>query len=109
MPEDLPIPGEVLSALGPGTLLALVVLLIITGRLVPKRTHDAIVNALKAERDQWRTVALTALGHTEQLLPAAQVAASMVQSLAIATGVHADRPSVVADVESAVAPNQGAR
>ncbi|MGX1708827.1 hypothetical protein ACWIFI_05810, partial [Streptomyces albidoflavus] len=42
--------GLKIADLGAVTLLALVVLMVLTGRLVPRRTYDD----LKEERDTWR-------------------------------------------------------
>lgn len=60
-----------------GSLLGLTVVMILTGRLVPRRQHDEV----RQERDQWRVVALKAIGHTGELLPAAQVASQAVRAL----------------------------
>lgn len=74
---DLPIPGEWIVQGGAVGLLALGVLLVFTGRLIPRSTY----NDLKDDRDHWREVAMKAVGHTEQLLPAARVATQVSRAL----------------------------
>ncbi len=76
--EVLPIPAELIANFGVGGLLTLVVIMILTGKLIPVRTH----RALESDRDLWRQVALTALGQTDALLPAARVTATITQALA---------------------------
>jgi hypothetical protein len=49
MIEGLGLPG--FDTLAPSALAGLCVLLIVTGRLVPRRTHDDIVH----DRNEWRT------------------------------------------------------
>lgn len=78
MTEALPIPGDLIIQGGAVGLLALVVLMILTGQLVPVRTY----RALERERDLWQQVALKALGQTDALLPAARVTATSMQALA---------------------------
>lgn len=76
--DALPIPGELITQGGAVGLLGLVVLLILLGRLVPRSTY----RALERDRDHWRDAALKAIGHTDQLLPAAQITTEMVTALA---------------------------
>lgn len=78
---NLPIPADWAVQGGAVGLLALVVLMILTGRLVPVRHYTALAR----ERDEWRFVALKAMGHTDALLPAAQITTEMVTSLADAS------------------------
>jgi hypothetical protein len=42
---------------------------VFTGRLIPKKTYEQ----LERDRDFWRTAAMKSIGHTEVLLPAAQI------------------------------------
>jgi hypothetical protein len=42
--------GIPVSALAPSALAGLAVLLVLTGRLIPKRTHDEVTH----DRDEWR-------------------------------------------------------
>lgn len=99
LPVDaLPIPVDELPTLGDWAptggavgLLAVVVVMILTGRLVPLRFY----RQLEADRDQWREVAQASTRHTDQLLPAAKITTDITQALAGATGVHAP-----ADVEA---------
>lgn len=77
----LPIPGDWIIQGGAAALLALVVLMILTGRLVPRPFY----RQLERERDQWRTAALKAMGHTDALLPGAQIAAEVTKSFSDAT------------------------
>jgi hypothetical protein len=72
----LPVPPWLLDV-GAGGLVVLVVLLILVGRLVPRRTFEDV----QRERDQWRDVALRAMGHTDVLLPAAQITTEVARAL----------------------------
>lgn len=80
----MPVLADWLVQGGAGALVTLVVIFIITGRLVPRRYHDEV----RADRDQWRAVALKAMGHTELLLPAAQVATEVIGHLGDAAQVE---------------------
>lgn len=74
----LPIPGEWITQGGAVGLLGIVVLLILSGRIIPRATY----RALERDRDHWREAAMKAIGHTDQLLPAAQITTEMVTALA---------------------------
>jgi len=76
-----PIPLELISTGGPVGLLGLVVFMIMMGWLVPGRQY----RRLELERDQWQSVALKAMGHTDALMPAAQIAAEVTKSFTDAT------------------------
>lgn len=83
--SDLPATWPSLSA---GGLLALVVLLIVTGRLVPGRTHRNEVDDLKAQvaaerraRERWEEAALRALGQNDQLMPGVRVTRQIAESI----------------------------
>lgn len=78
--DSLPIPGEWITQGGSVGLLGIVVLLILSGRLVPRTTY----RALERDRDHWRDAALKAIGHADQLLPAAKITTEMVTALATA-------------------------
>lgn len=65
------------ETIGPSGLLALAVLLIIRGDLVPRRVHEAVV----ADRDQWRSIALRNMEASEQLIEAAKTSAHVIQSI----------------------------
>lgn len=80
----LPVPGEWVLQGGAVGLLGLVVLLILAGRLVPRRTYQD----MERDRDQWRDVALKAMGHTDQLLPAARITTQVTQALSDATATE---------------------
>jgi hypothetical protein len=60
------------------------VLLILLGWLIPLRTF----RALERDRDHWREVAIKAIGHTDELMPAARIASQVTQAFANAT--HAE-------------------
>jgi hypothetical protein len=83
--DALPIPGEWITQGGSVGLLGVVVLLILSGRIVPRSTY----RSLERDRDHWREAAMKAIGHTEQLLPAAQITTEMVTALA---GQAASKP-----------------
>lgn len=76
--ELLPIPGEWIIQGGAVGLLGLVVLMILRGALVPRKTHEEV----QEERDTWRLIALKAMGQTDALLPAAHITTKVAQSLA---------------------------
>ena len=94
--DALPIPGEWITQGSAVTLLGVVVLLILSGRLVPSRTY----RSLERDRDHWREAAMKAIGHTDQLLPAAQITTEMVTALA---GHAAAKPSNPSDATSEAA------
>jgi len=87
--------GIPLAALTPAALLSLVVLLVLTGRLVPRRTiddlradKDASDAALRAEADKWRTAWMEELGRSDalqgqnkELLELARTAVPVIQAL----------------------------
>lgn len=66
-----------LASIGAGGLLGLGVLMIFTGRLIPRVIYLDKVR----ECDQWREVALKSAGHADALLPAAQMAAQSMRAL----------------------------
>lgn len=81
---DFPIPADWVLQGGAVGLLALVALMVFLGLLVPSRTY----RALERDRDYWRSTAMKAMGQTETLIPAAEIAAQITKALAGATGVH---------------------
>lgn len=76
-----PIPGEWIATAGPVGLLSLGVLLVFLGWLVPLRTY----RALERDRDYWRQAALKSMGHTEALMPAAEIATEVTRAFSEAT------------------------
>jgi len=76
-----PIPGEWIIQGGAVAVLAVVFLLVMTGRLVPVRT----VKQLEQDRNYWREAALKSLAHIEALIPAARIAAAGIKALSDAT------------------------
>ncbi len=93
--DALPIPGEWITQGGAVGLLGIVVLLILSGRLIPRTTY----RQLERDRDHWREAAMKAIGHADQLLPAAKITTEMVTALAAATPT----PAPAADATSAAA------
>lgn len=82
---DLPANWPSLSA---GGLVALVVLLIFTGRLIPSRTHKREIEDLRAQvkaereaRERWEEAALRALGQNDQLLPGVRVTRQIAEAI----------------------------
>lgn len=72
------IPLELLLAKwGPTGLLALCVLFILVGRLIPKQTHDDV----RQQRDEWKKVAEEALAQNSQLLESSRVADATFRAL----------------------------
>lgn len=66
---DLPL-ELLLAKWGPTGLLALCVLLIVLGRLIPKITYDDV----RRQRDEWKKVAEEALAQNSKLLESSRVA-----------------------------------
>lgn len=58
-------------------MLAFVALLLFMGWLVPRSTY----RQLERDRDYWRTVALKSIGHTDALLPVAQITTEVTRAL----------------------------
>lgn len=77
----LPIPGEWIVQGGAVGLLLLVALMVFRGHLIPKATYQA----LERDRDMWRDTALKAMGHSEALMPAADIAIQVTKALGDAT------------------------
>lgn len=73
----LPIPGDWILQGGAVGLLGAVALMVFLGWLVPVRTY----RALERDRDYWRDVAMKSIGHTEALMPAAQIATEVTRAL----------------------------
>ncbi len=72
--------GIPLVQVGAGTLLTLVVLLILSGRLVPRRALDDA----HADRDAWKKVALEQAPQLTQMLEYARTADAVLRSLPVA-------------------------
>jgi hypothetical protein len=62
-------------------LLGFVALLVFLGQLIPRSSYKQ----LERDRDYWRAAALKAIGHTEQLLPAAKITTEVTKAFADAT------------------------
>lgn len=93
---DLPASWPSLSA---GGLLAIGVLLIVTGGLIPGRTHRREIRALElqveAERrraDRWEEATLKALGQSEQLMSGVQLTRRVVDAMPAALGMPLPKP-----------------
>lgn len=71
------IPAGLITQGGAVALLAAVVWMIVTGRLVPR---SALLDA-QAERDRWRDAALIAMGQNNDLLNGARVAHDVIKAL----------------------------
>lgn len=71
------IPGDWIVQGGAVGLLGAVALMVFLGWLVPRSTY----RALERDRDHWRDAALKAIGHTEALLPAAQITTQVTRAL----------------------------
>lgn len=84
---DLPIPGDWLIQGGAVGLLGIVAIMVFTGRLIPRSTY----RDLERDRDQWRDVALKAIGHADQLLPAAKITTEFTKALSDATSTAVQR------------------
>jgi len=77
-----PIPGDWVIQGGAVGLLSFVALLVFLGWLIPRSTHSKQIAQLERDRDQWREVALKAMGHAEELLPAAHITSQVTRVLA---------------------------
>jgi hypothetical protein len=93
---DLPASWPSLSA---GGLLAIGVLLIVTGGLIPGRTHRREIRALElqveAERrraDRWEEAALRALGQSEQLMSGVELTRRVVSAMPAGLGLPLPKP-----------------
>jgi hypothetical protein len=64
--EELGLPG--IADIGAAGLVVLAVIMLFTGRLVPKRYYDEAVLRLTEERDNWRQTAETLLEQNTALL-----------------------------------------
>lgn len=76
--DALPIPGEWITQGGAVGLLGIVVLLILSGRLIPRRVYRDLEN----DRDHWREAAMKAINQADQLLPSARITTEMVTAMA---------------------------
>ena len=65
------------GSLGPSGLLALAVLLIIRGDLVPR----GVMRQVEQDRDHWRGIALQAMSTNAELIEPAKTSAHVIQSL----------------------------
>lgn len=89
------IDGLPISAVGPGALLTLVVILILTGRLIPRRTFQD----MRDDRDHWRTAAALSeetkrelASQNAELLEAVRTANAFYRSIEKASGGQARTP-----------------
>ena len=80
----LPVPIEWIVQGGAAGLLGVVVVLILVGRLVPMSAYKQ----LERDRDHWRDAAIKAIGHSDVLLPAAQITTQVTQALAERSGAN---------------------
>lgn len=83
--DDLPIPGDWIIQGGAVGLLALVVLLILTGRLIPRTMYKELAE----DRDYWRQVALKAGEQVEDLRVYGKITTEVVKRLGDITQVDA--------------------
>ena len=84
LPADWAVQGGAVGMLG------IVFLMVVTGRLVPRRTLEDVMR----ERDLWRDAALRSDGHVGTLLPAAEITTQVTQALSDAAAVdRAFRPT----------------
>lgn len=75
------------TSLGAGGLVCLGVLMVLTGRLVPRSIYADKVR----ECEQWRAAFVKATSHTDALLPGAQIAAEVTRSLGDQTSAAVER------------------
>lgn len=75
------IPGGWVVQGGAVGVLVFVALLIFTGRLIPR----SVFKQLERDRDYWRAAALKSIGHTEALMPAAEITTQFTKELYDAT------------------------
>jgi hypothetical protein len=83
--EGLPL-EVVFGVLTPAGLLGLAVWMILTGRLVPGRIHDSVVQ----ERDKWRDVATATMSQNLQLLETARTVNAVMKALPPAGQLEGD-------------------
>ena len=72
-----PVPVEWVTQGGAVGMLAIVAIAVFFGWLVPRKVY----RDLERDRDFWRSAAMTAMGHTEALMPAATITAHAVGHL----------------------------
>lgn len=73
--------GELVGALGPTALLALAVLLVLNGRLIPRGTHDAIVADLRETVATERQRNEVLLRQNGELLEHARTTTALIKAL----------------------------
>lgn len=86
MSELFGVPGEWVVQGGAVGLLLLVALMVFRGRLVPRSMYDELAR----DRDQWRDVALKAIGHADVLMPAAQITTEVARHLSDAAARNSE-------------------
>jgi hypothetical protein len=89
-------------AVGAGALVSLFVLMIYTGRLVPRREYDRAV----ARGDRWEEVALEALRQNGQLMVSAQVTAEVMKAVGVSV-YHDSKAAAVAAATTTPVPAEG--
>jgi hypothetical protein len=80
----LPVPIEWVVQGGAVGLLGIVALMVFTGRLIPRSHYEELAR----DRDYWRDAAIKAIGHADELLPAAQITTQVAKALSDATAVQ---------------------
>lgn len=81
------IAGLPIGNLGPAALLAIVVILILTGRLVPRRTMSDVAE----ERDHWRAAAQERSDQLTRLLAATDTSTRAIEALTQVAGIQQQR------------------
>lgn len=80
------IPAELLGTLGPTALAGLAVLMVLSGRLIPRSTHDAVVadlrQTIEVERERGRLL----LEQNGELLEHARTTTAVITALSPAAG-----------------------
>lgn len=82
------IPSNLLASGGAAGLVTIAVLLVLFGFLVPRRS----LRDVQKERDEWRKLALTAMGQNGQLIQSARVVEDVLQALPRPVGHESNGP-----------------
>lgn len=100
---------EVIGQYGAPSLIGIAVMLVLTGRLVPRR----ILQDTQRDRDQWREAYMASESarhleaeHTGQLLEAARTSVAVLQALTPGPGAAMPNPTSLEAARNAAIPHQ---
>ena len=82
------IEGLALDTLGPVAIAGIAVLLVLSGRLIPRNVHDKIVANRDKQIEDWRNAAEERSAQLTQLLAATDTSTRAIEALTEVTGVR---------------------